>query len=55
MGWQLDHAYLAQPILHIERERDQWHLLLEERARAFAEASWRGKWGALLPLRTQAR
>ncbi len=55
VGWQLDHAYLAQPILHIERERDQWHLLLVERARAYAEASWRGKWGALLPLGMQAR
>ena len=55
MGWQLDHAYLAQPILRIERERDQWHQLLVERARTYAEASWRGKWGALLPLGLQAR
>jgi hypothetical protein len=37
VGWQLDHAYLAQPLLRIERERDQWHRLLEERARAYAE------------------
>jgi hypothetical protein len=55
IAWQLDHAYLAPPILHIERERDQWHRLLVERARAYAEASWRGKWSALLPLVVQTR
>jgi hypothetical protein len=55
IGWQLDHAYLAQPILRIERERDLWHQLLAERARTYAEASWREKWGALLPLALQAR
>jgi hypothetical protein len=55
LSWQLDHAYLAQPILRIERERDQWHRLLVERAQAYAEASWRDKWNALLPLRMQAR
>jgi hypothetical protein len=55
-SWQLDHAYLAQPILHIDRERDQWRRLLAERARAYAEAAWRDKcWGALLPVRTQAQ
>ena len=55
-SWQLDHAYLAQPILHIERERDQWRHLLSTRARAYAEAAWWDKWwGALLPLRTQLR
>ena len=53
--WQLDHAYLAQPILRIERERDLWHQLLAERARSYAEASWRDKWAALLPLGLQAR
>jgi hypothetical protein len=55
IGWQLDHAYLAQPILRIERERDLWHQLLTERARTYAEASWQGKWRALLPLGLQAR
>jgi hypothetical protein len=55
LGWQLDHAYLAPPILRIERERDQWHRLLVERQRAYAEASWREKWNALLPLGMQAR
>jgi hypothetical protein len=54
-GWQLDHAYLALPILHIERERDQWRQLLAERARAYGEAGWRGKWRALLPLGLQVR
>ena len=39
----------------IERERDLWHQLLAERARSYAEASWRDKWGALLPLGLQAR
>jgi hypothetical protein len=51
--WQLDHAYLAQPVLRIERERDQWRHLLAERARAYADASWRSKWSALLPVVTQ--
>ncbi len=55
VGWQLDHAYLAQPILRIERERDQWRQLLAERARSYAEAGWRDKWVALLPLGLQAR
>jgi hypothetical protein len=52
-AWQLDHAYLAQPILRIERERDQWRHLLAERAGIHAETAWRNKWGALLPVRTQ--
>jgi hypothetical protein len=52
-GWQLDHAYLAQPILRIQRERDQWRRLLAESAQAYAEATWRGKWSALLPVRIQ--
>jgi hypothetical protein len=55
VGWQLDHAYLAQPILHIERERNHWHLLLVERARAYAEATWRRKWSTLLPLGIQVQ
>lgn len=53
--WQLDHAYLAAPILRIEGERDHWHRLLVERARTYAEAQWRDKWSVLLPLGTQAR
>jgi hypothetical protein len=55
LGWQLDHAYLAPPILRIERERDHWHQLLAERARAYAEVAWRDKWRALLPLMLQVR
>jgi hypothetical protein len=47
VAWQLDHAYLAPPILRIERERDHWHRFLVERERAYAEASWRDKWNAL--------
>src|SRR5262249_41795873 len=43
-AWQLDHAYLAQPILRLERERDQWRRLLEESARSYADATWRRKW-----------
>jgi hypothetical protein len=46
---------LAQPILHLERERDQWRRLLEERARAYAEVAWRDKWGALLPIGAQVQ
>ena len=55
VGWQLDHAYLALPILRIEREHDHWHRLLVERAQAYAEASWHDKWNALLPLGVQVR
>lgn len=55
-SWQLYHAYLAEPIVHIERERDQWRKLLAERARAYDDATWWDRrWRALLPLRTQAR
>src|SRR5205814_7951739 len=54
-GWQLDHAYLALPIIHIERNRDYWRRLLAERARAFSEATWFKKWGALLPIGMQAK
>jgi len=55
VAWQLDHAYLAPPILRIERERDYWHRLLVEHEQAHAEASWRDKWNALLPLWMQAQ
>jgi hypothetical protein len=54
-AWQLDHAYLAQPILRLERERDQWRRLLEESARSYADATWRRKWRTLLPIRAQIR
>jgi conflict system STAND superfamily ATPase len=52
-GWQLDHAYLAQPILRIERARDRWQLELKDRARLYSEARWRKKWRALLPIGLQ--
>lgn len=54
-AWQLDHAYLASPTLAIERERNKWHLLLVERARSYAEATWQNKWAALLPVYLQAQ
>lgn len=54
-AWQLDHAYLASPILRIERERDQWRRLLAERAKAYSDAPLLNKWGALLPLSAQAQ
>src|SRR5262249_52474007 len=44
--WHLDHGYLAQPILRIERERNRWRQLLDERARTYAEAPWRERWAA---------
>ena len=49
-GWQLDHAYLARPVLRVERDRDQWRQLLIERARSFAESR---RWAALLSMGTQ--
>jgi hypothetical protein len=52
-AWQLDHAYLAQSIIRIERERDHWRHLLSECARVYAEAGWPHKWGALLPIHRQ--
>ena len=54
-AWQLDHAYLAQPILRLQRDRDQWRLLLAERAHSHAEAGWRQFWRTLLPLSEQAK
>jgi hypothetical protein len=55
IAWQLDHAYLASPILSIERERNRWRLLLEERAKAHMEASGLRMWATLLPVPTQAQ
>ena len=52
-AWQLDHAYLAQPILRLHRDRDRWSQLLTERARAHADAGWRRFWQTLLPLTDQ--
>ncbi len=54
-AWQLDHAYLASPILRIERERDHWRRLLTDRATAFADASLMKKWPALLPVGLQTQ
>jgi hypothetical protein len=54
-AWQLDHAYLAQPVLRIERERGRWLQLLSDSARACAEASWRSWWSTLLPIRSQVQ
>jgi hypothetical protein len=53
--WQLDHDYLAGPILRVERERDRWRLLLAERATPFREAgvSFRRRWRGLLPVNEQ--
>jgi hypothetical protein len=55
IAWQLDHAYLASPILSIERERNRWRLLLEERAKAHMESSGLRVWETLLPLPTQVQ
>ena len=49
----MDHAYLAQPILRLHRDRDRWSQLLTERARAHADAGWRRFWQTLLPLTDQ--
>ncbi|HEY5301908.1 MAG TPA: ATP-binding protein [Acetobacteraceae bacterium] len=56
-AWQLDHAYLAQPILRLQRDRDRWRLLLADRARVYVEArgSLRHRWSALLTLGEQTR
>jgi len=51
--WQLDHAYLAQPILRLYRDRNKWTYALADRARAHTEAGVAGFWRTLLPLREQ--
>jgi hypothetical protein len=55
--WQLDHDYLAGPILRLERERDRWRLLLAERDKIFREAGLNlgRRWRTLLPLKDQLR
>jgi hypothetical protein len=46
--WQLDHDYLARPILRLKREQEKRQVLLAERAKAFSQAGrdlglrWRG-------------
>jgi tetratricopeptide (TPR) repeat protein len=53
-AWQLDHAYLARPIMRLEGDRDRWRLLLAERARSHADSDWRHRWQTLLTLKEQA-
>ena len=52
-SWRLDHAYLARPLLRLERDQDRWRLLLAERARIYADSDWRHRWQALLSLKEQ--
>jgi tetratricopeptide (TPR) repeat protein len=53
-AWQLDHGYLALPILRLERDRDRWRMLLAERAHLHMASDWRHRWQTLLPLKEQA-
>ena len=36
--WQLDHDYLARPILRLKAEKERWAILLAERTSAFQDA-----------------
>ena len=54
---QLDHGYLARPLLRLERDLDRWRVLLRDGARSYAEAGSNimRRWRALIPLVDQAR
>jgi hypothetical protein len=54
--WQLDHDYLARPILRLKRQQGKWQVLLAERAKAFSEAGGNLglRWRGLLSLPQQA-
>jgi hypothetical protein len=54
-AWQLDHAYLVQPILQLESERDRWRKLLATSADNCAKTTWLSKWNTLLPVHIQLR
>lgn len=53
--WQLDHDYLAQAVLHEERQQHRHAAMLRDAAAAWRASvgDWRMRWRALLPLRTQ--
>ena len=53
--WQLDHDYLARPILRLKAEQEKRAILLAERAKAFRDAglSLSRRWRSLLSLRQQ--
>lgn len=55
--WQLDHDYLAGPILRIHRDQNRWRLLLVEKRSAFDEAGRSPivRWRALLSATEQTR
>jgi DNA-binding transcriptional ArsR family regulator len=54
--WQLDHDYLARPIVWLKGERERWSDLLISRAKAFQESGndLRRRYAASLSLREQA-
>jgi len=54
--WQLDHDYLSNGVIELDRRDNRWRYVLGERARAFASAgSWRGKLASRLTAWEQAR
>lgn len=55
--WQLDHDYLAQAVLHEERQQNRHAALLRDSAAAWRASAgdWRMRWRALLPLKTQVQ
>jgi tetratricopeptide (TPR) repeat protein len=57
LAWQLDHEYLARAVLAEAREADRWPIALAEGAARYreADANWRARWAALLPIWSQLR
>jgi hypothetical protein len=54
-SWLLDHDYLARAVREVDRRANLWHRTLADGAKALTNAgeSWRRRWDALLPPKTQ--
>ena len=53
--WQLDHEYLARPLLRLKAQQDRWAILLAERTAVFQDAgsSLLRRWRSLLSTKEQ--
>ena len=56
-AWQLDHDYLARPVLAEAQQADRWSIALRESKARYDEVAgnWRHRWAALLSVRVLAR
>ena len=56
IAWQLDHAYLAKPILQLDSNRNSLRILLSENAARYTESSSiLSRWQSLLPVFVQMK